>query len=129
MCLTVSRPSNRKLSLKCFKVMYKQCIYYNPYDLKTIEQWVTPVWYAEPIKGVLKPVVPKNRTVFRKGDTVSQGLIHAFTTYEKARKYTKEKAFYKIFPAIAYGVVAYGDKGDLVCKKLVIPSLVPKKRN
>jgi hypothetical protein len=118
MCLLVKRATNRKKPLKCFKAL-------RIYTFGS--RIVTPVMAQPVTNGEILPINKSKRKKFNKNMVIRGGFIHAHV--KQGRGYRENcLSTIKYFKAIAYGVKAYGNRDDLICEKLVIPELVPKKR-
>ncbi len=118
MCLIVMQvPKTPIKRMECWKAMTK---------LKG--RWVTPFRDAPHKNGVLVPNIPSTRkSKFRTMEEINGKWIHAFTDRATAEWYIDVDDGDKLFRAIAYDVVAFGNNYDLVCRKLVIPELRRKK--
>ena len=116
MCLVVSHvPISRSAG------MIVPCVKKVDWSLWTRRQFETyNLGYRIPTHGVLLPGYAANDCKVYQGDEINGGYIHAYIEDTPLRKHARSKYGPMLFPAYAFGVVAYGDE-DLICKALYIP--------
>lgn len=103
MCLTVAHvPTSQSAArvVECSKSIY----WFNGHFTRVRDKRVSKT-------GWLFPSHPSSRTKLFEDDIVKGGFIHAYTSTSSCGSH-----------AYAFGVVAYGDDGDLVCRGMFIPA-------